>query len=143
MVRNKKRLKRNRLNIIILLILGGYASCSKSSDHTPLISGKWGIIDDSTKFVGTDTFPSYHFNYIGQASDYYDFRSDGNMYVREGDVLDTMAYEVLANNQVRCTPSPGFNDTYTTSRVTDTTAVFNIAANTPQGLLTKIINLRR
>jgi len=135
----------NRFNILMLLVLAleGTIACSKSSNNTPGITGKWAIINDSTRFIGTDTIPTYHSNYIGQPSDYFDFRTDGNMYVKEAALLDTMPYEVLANNQVRCTPAPGFNDTYTTSQITPTTATFSIIATRPSGKLTKIINLKK
>ncbi len=135
----------NQCKLLIFLILGPTIifSCSKSSNHTPGISGKWSIINDSTRFIGRDSFPSYHYNYVGQPSDYYDFRDDGLMYVKEGELLDTMPYEVLSSGQVRCTPAPGFNSTYTTSQVTDSTANFSVRSGTPQGDLTKLIFLKK
>jgi hypothetical protein len=44
-----------------------------------------------------------------------------------------MAYEVLNDGQVRCSPAPGLVTSYTTSQVTDSTANFNVQASTPQG----------
>lgn len=135
----------NRFNLLILVILGltTILSCSKTSNHTADVMGKWSVINDSTRFIGRDTFPSYHYNYVGQPSDYYDFRSNGMMYVKEGGLLDTMAYEVLSSGQVRCSPSPGLVTSYTTSQVTDSTANFSVQASTPQGDLTKLIYLRK
>ena len=135
-------MQRSKLLLLPLALIIIAFSCKKSSKNS--IVGKWSIIDDSTKFVaGSNAASSYHSDYIGQPGDYYNFSTNGMMYVKEGAALDSMAYEILSNGQVRCTPSPGFTQNYTASEVTATTATFNIIVNRGDGILTKLIHLRK
>jgi hypothetical protein len=136
-----------RLNLLLPLLLPALLaiiafSCKKSSTHS--IVGNWSIIDDSTKFVASSSaYSSYHSDYIGQPGDYYNFSTNGMMYVKEGAARDTMAYAILSNGQVRCTPSPGFTENYNASEITATTATFNIIVTRTDGELTKLIHLRK
>ena len=128
------------LPLVLIIIV---FSCKKSSNNNSII-GNWSIIDDSTKFVASSSASSsFHSDYIGQPGDYYNFSSNGMMYVKEGAALDSMAYEILSNGQVRCTPSPGFTQNYTASEVTATTATFNIIISRGDGILAKLIHLRK
>ena len=128
---------------LTVLLLGCtlYMACKK--DAGPSIKGKWNIVNDSTRITGTGGELIYHSNYMGVAGDYYDFRDDGKMYMKEGVALDTMQYEVYGNNQVRCVPSPGFTDTYNTTLLTHNKASLTISGLTAQGQLVKLINLQR
>jgi len=128
---------------LTVLLLGCtlYMACKK--DAGPSIKGKWNIVNDSTRITGTGGELIYHNNYIGAAGDYYDFRDDGKMYMKEGAALDTMQYEVYGNNQVRCTPSPGFADAYNTTLLTGNKASLTVSGLTARGQLVKLINLQR
>ncbi|HEY4063144.1 MAG TPA: hypothetical protein VGM30_14660 [Puia sp.] len=132
-----------RINLLLLpLLLLIALSCKKSSNNT--IIGNWSIIDDSTKFVSTvDGYPSTHSDYIGQPGDYYNFSPNGNLYVKEGTLTSTMAYEVLRTGQVRCTPLPGYTENYNATDITATTATFHIINTGPTGQVTKVIHLRK
>jgi hypothetical protein len=127
---------------LIALLFAGAISCSKSNGN-PQITGKWKILNDSTSFTGAAGAQSYYTNYIGKEGDYYDFRTDGKMYVKESASLDTMAYEIYSGNQVRCSPSPGFTTNYNTTVLTLTHATFQISGYTAEGQLFKKINLER
>lgn len=126
--------------ITFAIILFTIPSCKK--DKEPGILGKWNILSDSTSLRGNGDMPSSYTNYIGKPSDYYDFRTDGNLYVKEGEALDTMAYQVQGNN-VGCTPSPGFTDSYNTTLLTDSSATLTVSGFTIQGQLYKIVKLKR
>jgi len=135
-------MQRSKLLLLPLALIIIAFSCKKSSNYS--IVGKWSIIDDSTKFdASSRAASSYHSDYIGQPGDYYNFSANGMMYVKEGAALDSMAYEILSNGQVRCTPSPGFTQNYTASEVTATTATFNIIVSRGDGILTKLIHLKK
>lgn len=69
------------------LILG--SSCKK--DNMPAsILGKWNIkIDSSYAGVGAG---NHEVSYVGQPGDYFNFSSDGHIYVRENSILDTFTY---------------------------------------------------
>jgi hypothetical protein len=59
--------------------------CINNSKFTVLT--KWSIVDDSAfSGVGLNNHPV---NYTGQKGDYFDFRADGNLYIKEGSTLDT------------------------------------------------------
>ena len=128
--------------MVSAIIYFGLASCQKK-DTAPSIVGKWLIINDSTTITGKDSFPSSHSNYIGTADDYYDFRNNGELYVKEANYMDTMAYEVTGNNQVGCTPSPGFTTSYNISHITATQATLMVEGFTSTSELMKIVNLQR
>ena len=75
-------------------------SCKK--DFSNSIVGKWSIVKDSTFLAGVPPF----FNagpgraYIGVEGDYYDFRPDGNLYIKEDTYSDTLTYNVSSGNQL-------------------------------------------
>jgi hypothetical protein len=137
-------MKRFILFSLIAWVLAGIFSCKKSAKVAPAsIIGQWDLINDSSSFVGQDPSTSYHSNYVGQPGDYYIFSVAGNLLTKEGNLLDTMSYEILADGQVQCLPSPGYNQTFTSSEITATTANFTIIQPKPVGQLTKIIHLKR
>ena len=40
-------------------------------------------------------------NYIGKPGDYFDFRNDGKLYLKESLEMDTLAYQLLPGNMIR------------------------------------------
>ena len=61
-----------------------------------MLSGKWSLVKDSTSssFIG----PAVNIiEYIGTADDYYDFKDDGKVYIRENGVYSTMAYKMASD----------------------------------------------
>lgn len=77
---------------LIVLAIG----CSKSGAKTEaLILGKWRIVQDSSwHAIGAYNLNDALHVYNGQPGDYWDFRSDGFVYVKEGVTRDTLAYKV-------------------------------------------------
>ena len=90
--------------LLVLIISTAFFlnSCKKNSapinDTYAIILGKWDIINDST-FVGIG-ISNHALNYIGQAGDYFDFRTDSIIYTKEGSVLDTLSYRLTSNNTI-------------------------------------------
>jgi hypothetical protein len=92
---------------IILFVLAAFiafflVSCKKNSvpanDINASISGKWNILSDSTFFgVGLNNHPV---DYAGQTGDYFDIRTDGNIYIKEGAILDTLGYRLTSNTTI-------------------------------------------
>jgi hypothetical protein len=84
---------------IATLIICLYA-CKKDGNNTNTSSiiGKWSVVSDST-FSGVGS-GNHAANYNGQAGDYFDFRTDGNVYTKEGTVLDTLSYKLVSNTAV-------------------------------------------
>jgi len=96
-------------NIIYLYILVALAAaCKKSSspvlNHShPLvasIAGKWNLIKDSSfSAIGVGNFGTVQ-EYIGQPDDYWDFRTDAKVYIKEGAKLDTLGYKLVTDSTI-------------------------------------------
>jgi hypothetical protein len=85
--------------IIVSLIASGFYSCKNTGVYpASSIVGEWNIKVDSveTGIGPLDTTEVY----IGKSGDYYDFRPDSKLYIKEGATLDTFAYKVVAANKV-------------------------------------------
>ena len=60
---------------------------------------KWSLVEDTSSWsFGADTL--HQKKYTGTPSDYFDFRTDGKCYTREGGVYDTLTYSVRVDNQI-------------------------------------------
>lgn len=71
------------------------ASCKKSNYIGPVtLVGKWKLINDSTAYDGALASPLIKKNYVGIPGDYFDFRTDGKLYIKEGAKYDTLAYNM-------------------------------------------------
>jgi hypothetical protein len=84
------------LTVLITLF---FISCKKEllsdSYNQATIFKKWGILNDST-FIGVGV-NNHPVKYVGQAGDYFDFRKDGYIYIKEGPTLDTLSYSFTSN----------------------------------------------
>jgi hypothetical protein len=77
--------------IIAGLMLSLYACKKDGNNFNPSsIVGKWSVVSDST-FIGVGV-NNHPVDYRGQPGDYFDFRTDGHVYTKEGTVLDTLSY---------------------------------------------------
>jgi len=66
-----------------------------------LLIGKWNVVSDTTYAgVNTGTNPVV---YKGQPGDYFDFRTDGFVYIKEGAMLDTLSFNVISGRQIGIT----------------------------------------
>lgn len=81
---------------LLIFVLAGIISCSKSSDVTPpkpvTVQGQWKVVTDS---LVADRFGGPVTNvYQGTASDYFNFTSAGKFYAIEGTGRDTATYTI-------------------------------------------------
>ena len=92
-------MKKYCLHALVCLLIA-FTACKKDGDKISqtTISGKWSVVSDST-FTGVG-YSSHAVNYMGQAGDYFDFRADGNVYTKEGPVLDTLSYHLVSGNEI-------------------------------------------
>ena len=76
--------------------------CKKNSvstnDINATILGKWDILNDSA-FIGAG-INNHQQSYIGQTGDYFDFRTDGFLYTKEGTDLDTLNYSLTSDTTI-------------------------------------------
>ncbi len=98
-------MKKNLLLIVVLLLTAVIFSCKKGSDVsiTNSLMGKWNIKVDSLDYgIGPVQKTKI---YIGIQNDYYDFRNDNKLYIKEGNQLDTFNYKVISQNKLEITTS--------------------------------------
>ncbi|HEY4322773.1 MAG TPA: hypothetical protein VGN20_02275 [Mucilaginibacter sp.] len=87
------------LIIIAGLTLGLYACKKDGSNLNPSsLVGKWNVVSDST-FVGVGV-NNHPVDYHGQPGDYFDFRTDGHVYTKEGTAFDTLSYSIVSNTGI-------------------------------------------
>jgi hypothetical protein len=92
---------KTKLTLVIIAgaLLCLYA-CKKSNDAINLnsIVGKWNVLSDSTYAgVGIGNHPV---NYNGQPGDYFNIMANGTIYTKEGLVLDTLSYHLVADTGI-------------------------------------------
>ena len=103
----------SRNNIIDFFCRG---SCSKNSQNVPAsvatVAGIWSVVNDSG-FAGI-SLNNHAVDYTGQIGDHFDFRADGNIYVKEGPVSDTLQYTITSGNtmQISFLAGKSYNKSY-------------------------------
>jgi len=87
--------------ILVSLIAATIFSCTKTDAVLPAsIQGKWSLkLDSVAQGVSTASL-QYSTNYVGTSADYFDFRSDNKLYIKEGAKLDTFSYQVNTDNNI-------------------------------------------
>ncbi|MFI5160438.1 MAG: hypothetical protein ACHQHN_04135 [Sphingobacteriales bacterium] len=76
-------------------------SCTKTAAVTPpSIQGKWSLMNDEVAQGVSAPSSLYSTNYTGTSADYFDFRSDNKLYIKEGAKLDTFSYQLSADNNI-------------------------------------------
>jgi len=139
--------------IVSALIVIALYSCDEFPLNDSLLTGKWNIINDSTLILNdVSNQINVHSNYIGNLTDYYDFTSDGNLYVKEGTNLDTIKYTFVSNNRLKLVGYyvNGINflyganmGTFVIESLTENNVTLGLSELTPQGKETRIINLKK
>ena len=90
-------------SVLILALM----SCTKNTASGPnilhsipvtLITGNWSLVYDSTySGVGTQNHAAV---YTGQPGDYFNFSPDGHVYMKEGNIMDTLKYNQLTASTI-------------------------------------------
>jgi hypothetical protein len=80
--------------LIVLLVFYLLPGCKKENTKPapPTLVANWNIVSDYTAnhLAQTNT-------YTGVAGDYFDFRTDGKCYVKEGSRYDTLSYAITSD----------------------------------------------
>jgi len=96
---NMKQIVSFGLTTFIIFFL---VNCKKNSvsanDMNTSILGNWDILNDSA-FVGVGV-NNHQASYIGQTGDYFDIRTDGFIYIKEGSDLDTLKYNLTSDSTI-------------------------------------------
>ena len=82
-----------------LFVISCFASCKKTGEAAGPVTlvGKWNLVNDSTAYGESYITKT---NYVGVPGDYFDFRTDGKVYIKEGDKHDTLTYNMVARDSV-------------------------------------------
>ncbi len=135
--------------IIRVVIIGSFiaflGACKKDNKGSNKITGRWDVVKDST-YVGVGAGNKLVV-YNGQRGDYFDFRTDGKVYTKEGTVLDTLNYSVKSANQIVIS-KPTIIDNYipvlsNLSLTAHTASIINPKVLTPGGEFGRSIYLAR
>jgi hypothetical protein len=89
--------------IIVSLITATLFSCHKAAlETTASIQGKWSLKMDSVAEAvsGPTPITRYGTDYKGTSADYFDFRSDNKLYIKEGAKLDTFNYQLSTDSNI-------------------------------------------
>jgi hypothetical protein len=84
--------------VIVFFVFSCLASCKKSGVTSPVtLVAKWGLVNDSTAYGESYITKT---NYVGVPGDYFDFRADGKVYIKEGAKCDTLTYHMVGRDSV-------------------------------------------
>ncbi len=132
---------------LMLFLIAGLFSCTKTTGvEKTQILGKWEIKNDSLA-SGVGPYVTVK-NYIGTTADYFDFRADNKLYIKEGARLDTSAYHVVSDSTIVINSfGITFNGVPETSKIksltTNSVTIFTPFAVNPGAYYLRTVNLKR
>jgi hypothetical protein len=97
-------MKLSLVSLSFLAFLLNLTACTKSAkpslstENEQLGAGDWNLVTDST-FEGVAQ-NNHAVDYTGRPGDYFSFTTDGHVYTREGEVLDTLTYKVVSDSTI-------------------------------------------
>jgi hypothetical protein len=99
-----------------ILLVTLFYSCSKSGSSPITINGDWNLVKDSVVQVisAANVTPDTTINIYDKAGDYYNFSSNGKLYMRVDGFADTATYTMQQNNQISINYSEANRLTLTT-----------------------------
>jgi len=87
--------------LIVPIVFSLLYGCQKENTKTaaPVLVAKWNFVSDYTAnhLAQINT-------YTGVAGDYFDFRTDGKCYTKEGSHYDTLLYSITSDTTVHIQP---------------------------------------
>lgn len=137
---------------MILGIVAVMAGCSKSKEKRmydllfiPVV-GKWDLVTDST-LAGVGAYATYTIR-TGTTGDYWDFRDDGKVYIKEGTLMDTAGYTRYGSNEIAIDRFGWiFNSQQTRSTIRELTAhslvIHSADVMAPGGVNVRTVYLKR
>jgi hypothetical protein len=141
--------------VIFLNLMACTKTAGPSNEYgTADLTGKWNLVSDST-FEGAGS-SNHPVDYTGEAGDFFSFSTNGNVYTKEGSVLDTLIYKMVSDTSIIISDFGlivnGIPDTSTISGLTannglgitvQTIVIESPFFNTPGGEFWRKVTLRR
>jgi len=123
-------------------------SCKKDSNVAVGIPGKWNLVNDSLYSVPLPlTFKPVYIT--GVAGDYFDFRNDYKVYIKEGTKLDTLPYVLTSASTIQISSFGTLNNVTPDSKFVMTANSLTITTSpgatfiTPAGIYYRVVHLSR
>jgi hypothetical protein len=130
--------------ILLFMAIGLFMlalSCTKNNDVPKSIVGKWNIKIDSF-YVGAG-LSNHGVTYVGQSNDYFNFSSDGHVYIKENSVLDTLTYTLSSNSILVKNFGSGDGKGEFQSLSTENMIIRSAYFYTPGGIFGRTVSLTR
>ena len=134
--------------ILLVFFVFVYNSCSKTNSGKSgiyQILGRWNILTDSFPAGGPSM--SHFETYTGRDGDYFDFDTDSNLYIKEGNHYTTSAYHITSDSTITIADYFEGNNypvTYDVTNLTRHTVTIAIPwLYSPGGILGRIVHLSR
>ena len=131
--------------ILLVCFIDLLSACDKSSSSP--IEGKWNVVSDDEKLTGGPLIGDE--TYAGKNGDYFDFRTNNTLYVKEDEHYDTAQYNLISNDKIILI-GKNFSmfDTTQSSVITisgnkATIVVYPAGVITPAGAIKRTIILKR
>lgn len=131
---------------VLLMAILVFSCKDKGISPAATIYGKWNIINDAIAYgTGSNVTQT---NYNGVPGDYFDFRNDGRVYVKEGVKFDTLKYTVISGYSIQIQNfgwNLNGNQSYSTINYTspNTISIMSETLNIPSGTNSRSVNLSR
>lgn len=89
-----------KLSLLVVLLC--WTACTKTTSsnatESAVTGNKWNLVTDSTfEGVGSSNHPV---DYTGVPGDYFSFGTDGYVYTKEGNMLDTLTYHQFSDTSI-------------------------------------------
>src|ERR1700733_11935532 len=99
--------------LIAVFVFNLLAGCKKDSDKSaaPMLVTKWNLVTDYTA-----NHLAQMNMYIGVPGDYFDFRSNGKCYIKEGSQYDTLSYAITSDTTITIQPFGYSNAAYSSGK---------------------------
>lgn len=118
------------------------------------LAGQWKLMKDSVAYAGGNGQTGVSSDvYNGKAADYFDFTSDGKLYIQENGVIDTANYTINADGSIvvnylvyNGVPVSSYGSIITNFRqvnLTGTSVTLTSSVASPGGIQNRTINLTR
>jgi len=138
--------------IVIIILFSVITGCGKigcdpaNMNGSMSLSGKWQLVQDTISNSWLKT-SAVNTNYTGVAGDYFDFRSDGFCYTKEGNAYDTLSYQQVSSKSIILQNfGLAINGATEASVVTQTSTTANISTQnilSPAGTIFREVKLTR
>jgi secreted trypsin-like serine protease len=104
------------VSIMLIAAIPVLSACSKDKATPITLTGNWGLVKDSVVSIGSagNVPPDTVVNIYDKTGDYYNFSTNGQLYMQVDGFRDTATYVVQQNNQLSINYREPYNQTITT-----------------------------